>query len=131
MRGWGEPYGWGNRAEQGPPLPEGVERAGVQQGQQLGLGTGEAEAVVQGLERWHHQGRFPLAAQLQLLDGGPDWGAPMSAGGEEGSGPSDSLSFAAGPKASWPDRPAGDRQVGGCCGKRSQPPFLSEGSPES
>lgn len=55
----------------------------------------------------------------------------MSAGGEEGSGPSDSLSFAAGPKASWLNRPAGDRQVGGCCRKRSQPPLLSKGSPES
>lgn len=54
-------------------VPEGIERAGVQQGQQFGLGTGEAEAVVQGLKCWHHQGHLPpTGAQLQLLDGGPE-----------------------------------------------------------
>lgn len=62
--------------EQWPVLPEGVERASIQQGQQFGLGIGEAEVVVQGLKRRHHQSCLPPAVQLQLLDGGSEGGAP-------------------------------------------------------
>lgn len=74
----GEPQCWEGGAGQWPLPPESIERASVQQGQQFGFRTGEAEAVVQGLERRHHQGRLPLAAQLQLLDGGPEEGAPVN-----------------------------------------------------
>lgn len=49
VRGWGDRGGdrggARSRAEQRPLPPEGVEGARVQQGQQFGLGAGEAEAV--------------------------------------------------------------------------------------
>lgn len=57
-------------AEQLRSLPEGVEGAHVQHGEQLCFGFGEGQAVVQGLECRHDESCLPLG-QLQLLDGVP------------------------------------------------------------
>lgn len=53
-----------------PGLPEGVEGAHVQHGEQFCFGFGEGQAVVQGLKCRHDESCLPVG-QLQLLDGVP------------------------------------------------------------
>lgn len=59
---------WDGRELQG--LPEGVEGAHVQHGEQFCFGFGEGQAVVQGLKCRHNKSCLPVR-QLQLLDGVP------------------------------------------------------------
>lgn len=51
-------------------LPEGVEGAHVQHGEQFCFGFREGQAVVQGLKCRHNESCLPVR-QLQLLDGVP------------------------------------------------------------